>query len=242
MTLCAWNEKRGRFRRFRKLEMSCNAVNIPALAGGLSPVQASLEAPLSTIVISSAAAWFCVRTHPKHEHIAAAQLRQEPDIEVFLPRIRYRRSTRSGPAWVNEALFKDYLFARFELSTALRRVKHSRSVRDVIHFGDRWPTVPEIIIAQLQDAMGGEDLRLVEDPLQPGDNVRIASGAMSGLEAVVTRVMPSKQRVALLLDFLGRQTAVEMNRNDLTFVAEDESRRVRVPLWQRTTEASPILA
>jgi transcriptional antiterminator RfaH len=183
-----------------------------------------------------------VRTYPKHEHIAAAQLRQEPDIEVFLPRIRFRRSTRLGPAWVNEALFRDYLFARFELSTALRRVKHSRSVRDVIHFGDRWPTVPETIIAQLQDAMGGEDLRLIEDPLQPGDSVRIASGAMSGLEAVVTRVMPSKQRVALLLDFLGRQTAVEMDRNDLTFVAEDESRRVRVPLWQGTAEPSPILA
>src|SRR5215472_8501834 len=104
--------------------MSCNAVNITRLEGGLNPVQPSLENLRSTVEISSGAAWFCVRTHPKHEHIAAAQLRQEQDIEVFLPRIRYRRSTRLGPAWVNEALFKDYLFARFELSTALRRVKH----------------------------------------------------------------------------------------------------------------------
>jgi hypothetical protein len=33
-------------------------------------------------------AWFCVRSQPKHEHIAAAHLKQEPGIEVYLPRIQ----------------------------------------------------------------------------------------------------------------------------------------------------------
>src|SRR5215813_8963248 len=74
-------------------------------------------------------AWFCVRTQPKHEHIAAAQLRQGRDIEVFLPRIRYKRRTRLGLAWVTEALFRDYLFARFDLDAAWRRVQGARSVR-----------------------------------------------------------------------------------------------------------------
>jgi transcriptional antiterminator RfaH len=191
---------------------------------------------------SDTTAWFCLRTHPKHEHIAAAQLRHEPDVEVFLPRIRFRRSTRLGPSWVTEALFKDYLFARFNLSAAFRRVKHSRSVKDIVHFGDRWPTVPDMIITQLQEAMGGEDLRLIEDPLQPGDNVEIVSGAMAGLVAVVTRVMPSKQRVALLLDFLGRQTAVEMDRDDLTFEGRKIGQHVRVPLWQTLAESSAVLS
>jgi transcriptional antiterminator RfaH len=185
---------------------------------------------------SGSEGWFCVRTHPKHEHIAAAQLRIEPDIEVFLPRIRYRRSTRCGLAWVTEALFKDYVFARFDLGIALRRVQSSRAVRGVVHFGHRWPTVPDAAIAELQKAMGGEDMRVVEDTLQPGDTVQIASGAMHGLQAVVTRVMPAKQRVAVLLDFLGRQTAVELDRRALTFVAKEESQRVRVPLWEPVKE------
>src|SRR5271166_5136030 len=172
--------------------------------------------------------WFCVRTHPKHEHIAAAQLRLEADVEVFLPRIRYRRSTRCGPAWVTEALFKDYVFARFDLGAALRRVQHSRAVRGVVHFGHRWPTVPETAIAELRAAMGGADLRVIADTLHPGDTVQIAAGAMRGLQAVVTRVMPAKQRVAVLLDFLGRQTAVELDRSLVTFVAEEESQRIRV--------------
>lgn len=179
------------------------------------------------------ASWFCLRTHPKHEHIAAAQLRQQSDVEVFLPRIRYRRLTRCGPAWVTEALFRDYVFARFDLPIALRRVQSSLGVRCVVRFGQGWPTVPQTAIAELQAAMGGEDLRVVEDTLHPGDTVLIASGVMHGLQALVTQVMPAKQRVAVLLDFLGRQTAVEMDRSLVTIVAEQESQRVRVPVCGR---------
>src|SRR5271165_2648864 len=103
----------------------------------LSPVQELMCSAPANIdqSCSGSESWFCVRTHPKHEHIAAAQLRLEPDVAVFLPRIRYQRSTRCGPAWVTEALFKDYVFARFNLSEALRRVQGTRAVRCVVHFG-----------------------------------------------------------------------------------------------------------
>jgi transcriptional antiterminator RfaH len=188
-----------------------------------------------------AESWFCVRTHPKHEHIAAAQLRLDPEVEVFLPRIRYRRSTRFGSSWVTEALFKDYVFARFDLATALRRVQHARAVSGIVHFGDRWPTVPDEIIVELRIAMRGQDLRVIEDTLHAGDQVQIAAGPMHGLEAVVTRVMPSKQRVAVLLDFLGRQTTIEMDRRQLTFVAEEESQRVRTPVWTDLEELAPVI-
>src|SRR5262245_18310077 len=77
------------------------------------------------------AAWFCVRTQPRREHIAAAQLRHDPDIEVLLPQIRYKRATRLGPLWTTEALFQNYLFASFDFEKCLRRVHHGRAVRGV---------------------------------------------------------------------------------------------------------------
>jgi transcriptional antiterminator RfaH len=159
--------------------------------------------------------WFCVQTQPKHEHIAAAQLRTNSKIEVFLPRIRYRRSTRSGPAWVTEALFPNYLFAHFDLVSQLRLVQAVRGVRNVVHFGARWPTIPETAIAELRSAMGVEETRVLSQDLNPGDAVEVADGIFHGLQAVVARVMPQRQRVSILLDFLGRQTAVELDRNQL---------------------------
>jgi transcriptional antiterminator RfaH len=179
--------------------------------------------PKPSLVLPESAAWFCVRTLPKHEHIAAAQLRlQSSDVEVFLPRIRYQRITRRGPAWVTEALFLNYIFARFELASCLRRVQAARGVRGVVHFGTRWPTISETAIAELKAVMGVDSVKILSQEFRPGDEVEIAGGAFFGLAAVVTRVMPGRQRVAVLLDFLGRQTTVELDHGQLA-----QSREIR---------------
>lgn len=156
------------------------------------------------------AAWYCVRTQPKHEHIAAAQLRQGGEVEVFLPRIRFQRATRAGAAWFVEALFPNYLFARFELASDLRRVQSGRGIRGVVHFGSRWPEIPGPTIEALRAAMGDEEIRQVPSQFKPGEAVEISQGALGGLQAVVSRVMSNEQRVAVLLEFLGQQVSVEL--------------------------------
>jgi transcriptional antiterminator RfaH len=158
----------------------------------------------------AAPAWFCVRTQLKREHIAAAQLRQEPNIEVYLPRIRFKRSTRRGPVWFTEALFPNYLFARFDLAACLRKLHHLQGVSGVVHFGDQWPAIPDQVIEELRATVGAEQLHVISEELQPGEPVQISGGQFHGLRAVVTRVMPSRQRIAVLMEFLGRQTTVEI--------------------------------
>ena len=53
-------------------------------------------------------------------------------------------------------------------------------------------------------------MHVIREELQPGESVQIAGGVFHGLRAVITRVMPSRERVAVLLEFLGRQTTVEL--------------------------------
>jgi transcription antitermination factor NusG len=45
--------------------------------------------------------------------------------------------------------------------------------------------------------------------------VEITEGAMRGLRAVVTRVLPGRERIAVLMEFLGRQTMIELPRHFL---------------------------
>ncbi|HWX22741.1 MAG TPA: transcription termination/antitermination NusG family protein [Candidatus Binatia bacterium] len=156
--------------------------------------------------------WFCVRSQPKHEHIAAAHLQKDGDIEVYLPRIRFRRSTRDGPVWFTEALFPNYLFARFDLQESYRKVHHTRGVQGIVHFGDQWPTIPDTAIAELRATVGSDSVRIIQEELKPGETIVISGGVFHELHAVVTRVMPSRERVAVLLEFLGRQTTVELAR------------------------------
>jgi transcriptional antiterminator RfaH len=155
-------------------------------------------------------AWFCVRTQLKHEHIATANLRLLPDVAVFNPRIRYRRPTRRGPVWFTESLFPSYVFARFDWREHLRRVYHAAGVATIVHFGTRWPTIPDATMAELQASIGQEEVQMVETQPEVGEEVEIAGGAFHGLQGIITRLYPARMRVAILLEFLGRQTMVEV--------------------------------
>jgi transcriptional antiterminator RfaH len=157
--------------------------------------------------------WFCLRAQPKHEHIAAAHLKKMEGVAIFLPRIRFQRNTRQGLAWVTEALFPGYLFARFDWHDSLRQVRAARGVRGVVHFGARWPVLEEDLIEDLKRLVGVDELHVIAATLQPGDEVEIAEGAMRGLSAVVSRVLPGRARVQVLLEFLGRQTMIELPVN-----------------------------
>jgi len=164
----------------------------------------------------STLAWFCLRSQLKHEHIAAAQLRSRSNVDVFVPRIRFKRITRLGRVWVTEALFPSYLFARFDWSVSLRQIYHSPGVSGVVHFGSHWPVIPDGVIDELRELLGRNEIHVVPEDVTPGDAVQIAGGAFHGLHAVVARVMPGAKRIEVLMDFLGRQTAVEVDLGMVT--------------------------
>ncbi len=161
-------------------------------------------------VENSALAWFCVRSQPKHEHIATANLRRLQGLEILNPRIRFKRASVRGPVWVTESLFPSYIFARFDLELGLETVCHTPGVAGVVHFGSFWPSIPDATISELQQLLGDDEVRIIEKTFRVGDEVEVASGAFAGFQGVITRVMPAQERVAVLLEFLGRQTVVQV--------------------------------
>ena len=169
---------------------------------------------MSTTLYSELA-WFCVRSQPKHEHIASANLRRNHELQTVNPRIRFSRTTSRGPVWVTESLFPNYLFARFNWEASLEIVRHTGGVAGVVHFGHFWPIIPDSTIAGLRELVGEDEIRSIDQTLRVGDEVEIARDVFRGFQGIVTRVMPARQRVAVLLDFLGRQTVVEVKMEEL---------------------------
>lgn len=170
--------------------------------------------PASTLMQQAAVDyWFCVRTQAKHEHIAAARLREIGGVEVFCPRIRLRRRTRRGPVWFVEAMFPGYLFAKFDLAERLRVVRSSHGVTGLVQFADRFATVQDDVIAGLGESLDPSGMATMDYTITQGDTVRIAEGAFTGLEAVVTKVMAAKDRVRVLLEFLGREVEAEVDKD-----------------------------
>lgn len=162
--------------------------------------------------------WHCARTKPKHEHIAAANLRKNLQLEVFLPRLRIERATRRGAVRSIEPLFPGYLFVRCLIEEKLNEIKHTNGVSSLVRFGDKIPRVEDSVIEELQDCFEADEPMTIENRLMPGSEVSVASGAFAGMHAYVLRNMPAKKRVQILLDVLGQPTPVEVGRESVVLI------------------------
>lgn len=152
--------------------------------------------------------WFCVRSQPRRQNLAAAHLRSL-GLEVFNPHLRLPRATRGGPQWRREALFPNYLFARFDAFT-YRAARYACGVSDVVHFGDRWAVVPDGDIASLRADWGPVEFVEVPGTIRPGETVKLTGALFCGVEATVICLLPARQRVKVLLDLLGGLTETEV--------------------------------
>jgi transcriptional antiterminator RfaH len=159
--------------------------------------------------------WFCLRAKPKREHIAAACLRQMPEVEVFCPRVRFQKSTIRGPVWFVESMFPGYLFARFDYTMFNRRIRQRPGVTGFVQFGDRLALLPDLLVSKIKDRTGEEEIVEVNQTLAPGQTVEVIQGPFQGLEALVTRVITAKQRVEILIEWMGRTLRAEAGMADL---------------------------
>ena len=160
-------------------------------------------------------AWYCARTKPKHEHIAASSLEKKLGLEVFHPRVRMEWATHRGIMRVVEPLFPCYIFVRCILAESIDSIRHASGISSLVHFGQRIPIVPDGAIEELRQCFEAEEPMAAHDGLLAGAEVTIAEGPFLGCSAMVIRALPAVRRVQILLDFLGRPTLAEVDRNSL---------------------------
>ncbi len=185
-------------------------------------------------------AWYCARTKPKHEHIAASNVRQRLNLEVFHPRLRMQRATRRGVVRVVEPLFPGYIFVRCAIEEVSNEIRHTNGISSLVHFGCRVPAVPDAVIGELQECFEAEKPMTVQDRLSPGDEVVVGDGAFAGMRAFVLRVMPARQRVQVLLDILGGPTPVEVDWNSVVPEKNTVADWGRVWLQPDSKRACPV--
>ena len=175
----------------------------------------NIPTPGNQICSESKFKWYCVRTKPKQEPIASNSIRELVGVEVFCPIIRFKKSTKRGKIWFQEALFPGYLFVKCDLKPMFKAVNYSRGVAALLRFGSHYPTIPEKEIEILRKEMGDNEVHIIAHEFEPGEKTRIESGPFKGISAVISRVMPAKERVLVLLDLLGGKIEAEVNESAL---------------------------
>jgi transcriptional antiterminator RfaH len=200
----------GKLRRNRRRSETLDFSDLWEL--GPSKAVISVYMTMSSIVSSLGddPMWFCLRAEPKREHLAATALRRRFAIECLSPRLRFRKLTRRGPIWFVEAMFPGYVFAKFAYSSLYRAVESSHGVRGILRFGKRLAVVPENTVMALQAKSGADEIVTVDSSLKIGQPVQFIEGPFEGLEVVITQVLPARERIRVLLEFLGRSMEMEV--------------------------------
>ncbi|MGB1261233.1 MAG: transcription termination/antitermination protein NusG [Akkermansiaceae bacterium] len=165
---------------------------------------------------SDSAAWYCIRTQTKREYLASQTINQLDGVQSFCPRIRYRKATRRGKVWWVEAMFPGYIFAFFDRLENERNLIHCRGVMKLLKFGNHVPEIPASFVAelikQMEDEEEGEsDMLTLAPTVSEGDEVELANGALEGFQGTVVEVLPSIERVKLLVEFLGDSQIIDVD-------------------------------
>ncbi len=153
--------------------------------------------------------WYAIKCKPNREKEVQKRL-TDLGIEVFLPWIRARRRRHGSPRWVLVPLFPSYLFTRLDLQVSGKAARYVPGVRDFLKFGSHVAEVSEGIIEQLRERCPGGVAQVDPMRFKPGQTVRIQEGPFAGVEAIFERTLKDSERVAVLLEILGRQTKLEL--------------------------------
>ena len=157
--------------------------------------------------------WFAVYTKPRQEHIALLNLEGQ-SFECYLPMAEsphHRHRARNKGR--HEAMFPRYLFLNADMERqSLASVRSTRGVVGLVRMGFELIKIPASIIeglkARVDSATGLIPLDSIS--LNKGDKVRVFDGPFAALEGVFKEYR-GRTRSLLLLEVLGRETAVEID-------------------------------
>ncbi len=150
--------------------------------------------------------WYALYTQPRKERQVHGLL-EERGFETYLPTARRKVRRRDRPDII--VYFPCYLFARLDFDiTPQSSIAWMPGIRRIVSFGDQAAVVPEALVDLIR-----ERLRDVDDVgyrrLKQGDRVRFSTGPLRDLEAIFDRPLSSTDRVRVLLNVMGRMTAVD---------------------------------
>ena len=132
--------------------------------------------------------------------------------DYFLPKITTKK-INSNPKV--EMLFPGYIFINTSLEN-YSALKYTMGIRNIIKFGDNISCISDEEIEAMQMAEETSKIDPVASQIQIGQDVMIAKGSLTG-SIVKVCSLPSKERVGVLLSFLGSLRRVTIPEKDLIF-------------------------
>lgn len=164
---------------------------------------------MSDVQVCDSMSWYAIRTHPRQEDRASENLSAQ-GFETVSPKIKQCRYNQfsGAPTYTTTPLFPRYIFAHFQASAALAKIRFTRGVQNVVGYGNQPASLDEELITIIKSRMREDGLVKIGEEFNPGDEVRIKNGPFKDFIGIFERSMGSSNRVMIMLNTINFQGRV----------------------------------
>ena len=132
--------------------------------------------------------------------------------DYYLPKITTKKINSNSKV---EVLFPGYIFVNTSFKN-YSSLKYTMGIRNIIKFGDNISCISDEEIEAMRMAEEASKIDPVVSQIQIGQDAIIAKGSLKG-SIVKVCSLPSKERIGVLLSFLGSMRRVTIQEKDLIF-------------------------
>lgn len=160
--------------------------------------------------------WYAIYTRSRNEKKVAHELMTR-GVEVYLPMIKTLKQWSDRKKWVEEPLFKSYLFVRIFGKDYLEVLQTRGVVRFITFRKERVPIPDEQIEAVRAYLDEPDPISISESCFEPGEHVEVTRGNLKGLTGTMVKVR-GKHRVIIEIEVINEKLFLNIPRSFIQIV------------------------
>ena len=173
--------------------------------------------------------WYVVHTHPKQEERTTSNLLAF-GLETLSPKLRVNKYNQftGQPSALVKPLFPGYIFSRFRYNELFHKIRFTRGVHSLVSFNNTPATIDDEIIEMLRSRVGNDGFVKTGEDFKAGDAVRIKEGRFENFCGVFERELSDTDRVRILLNTIGYQAHIVVDRHLVTKVSPPDRSQTHI--------------
>jgi transcriptional antiterminator RfaH len=158
--------------------------------------------------------WIVARIKPNQDKTALRNLERQ-NFESFQPTFKTLSKLHNKFNEIIKPVFPGYIFIALNLEEKnWHTINYTRGISSIIVFGNEIPLIRCELIEELKHRFSLNNIPNAADPFKIGMNAEITNGPFAQLIGKIEEI-DADQRIWILLDILGTQTRVSINKLNL---------------------------
>ncbi|MEA3494974.1 MAG: UpxY family transcription antiterminator [Bacteroidota bacterium] len=152
--------------------------------------------------------WYAIYVKSRHEKIISERL-NERNIKNYLPMQKILKQWADRKKWIEEPMFKSYLFVRIGYKDYIKTYE-TDGVVTFVNFSGNIEAIPDDQIKIIKRVIDSDfDVEVSSKELKKGDIVLVKTGSLKGIKGSLVE-LHGKHKVAIEIEGIGQTMLAEV--------------------------------